>query len=179
MVKQSQNVGLRFTFESDPNVDAKVATVIVYEAFVSEEENHEESECNWWKWNNNLALREGLIKEEGAKSVWTEMSTPTDPCGGGGSSGDHSRESSFKRPAPPPPVQVCLTLSCFNFGILKLFFFSYPRPFWIHKGWGWCARLFRVFMAWQLRSIIFRDLAGFEPRAEEDDLSIRLANVFH
>ena len=40
MVKPSQNVGL-----SDPNVDAKVATVIVYEAFVSEKENHEE--CIW------------------------------------------------------------------------------------------------------------------------------------
>ena len=47
MVKQSQNVGLRLTFESDPNVDAKVATVIFYEAFVSEKENHEESECIW------------------------------------------------------------------------------------------------------------------------------------
>ena len=47
MVKPSQNVGFRLTFESDPSVDAKVATVIVYEAFVSVEENHEESECNW------------------------------------------------------------------------------------------------------------------------------------
>ena len=47
MVKQSQNVGLRFTFKSDPNVDAKVATVIVYEASVSVKENHEESECIW------------------------------------------------------------------------------------------------------------------------------------
>ena len=42
-----RNVGLRLTFESDPNVDAKVATVIVYEASVSVKENHEESECIW------------------------------------------------------------------------------------------------------------------------------------